>query len=178
MLALSPMQQKYLSLEGYTVSNLGQRPGIVGGKERLAWRAVRPRRWRREPHLLALSPVQQRYLSQEGYTVSQSACHNGQSVALLSDSGLVMYFSTLPAPSSSAPCILAILTHLQGGVSKMCIMTQRLVFSVGDEVVARHLLRLRQSHDVENGGCHVGEDAVLHLGVFVCGDVDEGYGVE
>ena len=40
--------------------------------------------------------------------------HNSQSAALLSDSGLVMYFSTLPAPSSSAPCILAILTHLQG----------------------------------------------------------------
>ena len=37
------------SLEGYTVSNPGQRPGIAGGKERLAWRAVRPRRWRREP---------------------------------------------------------------------------------------------------------------------------------
>ena len=37
------------SLEGCTVSNLGQRPGIAGGKERLAWRAVRPRRWRREP---------------------------------------------------------------------------------------------------------------------------------
>ena len=107
-----------------------------------------------------------------------AVCHNSQSASLLSDSGLVMYFSTLPAPSSSAPCILAILTHLQGGVSKMCIMTQRLVFSVGDEVVARHLLRLRQSHDVENGGCHVGEDAVLHLGVFVCGDVDEGHGVE
>ena len=37
------------SLEGYTVSNPGQRPGIAGGKEGLAWRAVRPRRWRREP---------------------------------------------------------------------------------------------------------------------------------
>ena len=52
------------------------------------------------------------YLSLEGYTVSKSACYNGQSAALLSDSGLVMYFSTLPAPSSSAPCILTILTHL------------------------------------------------------------------
>ena len=39
--------REYLSLEGYTVSNPGQRPGIVGGKERLAWRAIRPRRWRR-----------------------------------------------------------------------------------------------------------------------------------
>ncbi|MGM9693953.1 MAG: hypothetical protein ACI3YC_02980, partial [Alloprevotella sp.] len=28
-----------------------------------------------------------------------------------SDPGLVMYFSTLPAPSSSAPCILTILTR-------------------------------------------------------------------
>ena len=43
------MQQDYLSLEGYTVSNPGQRPGIADGKERLAWRAIRPRRWRREP---------------------------------------------------------------------------------------------------------------------------------
>ena len=46
-----------------------------------------------------------------------AVCHNSQSATLLSDSGLVMYFSTLPAPSSSAPCILAILTHLQGAVS-------------------------------------------------------------
>ena len=106
------MLQKYLSLEGYTVSNPGQRPGIAGGESEIAWRAIRPRRWRREPHLLALSPVQQKYLSQEGCTVSKSACRNGQSAALLSDSGLVMYFSTLPAPSSSAPCILTILTHL------------------------------------------------------------------
>ena len=37
------------SLEGCTVSAPGQRPGIAGGKERLAWRVVRPRRWRREP---------------------------------------------------------------------------------------------------------------------------------
>ena len=43
-----------------------------------------------------------------------AVCHNSQSASLLSDSGLVMYFSTLPAPSSSAPCILAILTHLWG----------------------------------------------------------------
>ena len=43
-----------------------------------------------------------------------AVCHNSQSASLLSDSGLVMYFSTLPAPSSSAPCILAILTHLRG----------------------------------------------------------------
>ena len=35
---LPPVQQKYLSLEGYTVSNPGQRPGIADGKERLAWR--------------------------------------------------------------------------------------------------------------------------------------------
>ena len=63
--------------------------------------------------LLPLPPVQQKYLSQEGYTVSKSACRNGQSASLLSDSGLVMYFSTLPAPSSSAPCILTILTRLK-----------------------------------------------------------------
>ena len=94
------------------MSNPGQRPGIACSEKIIAWRAIRPRRWRREPHLLALSPVQQKYLSQEGYTVSKSACYNGQSAALLSDSGLVMYFSTLPAPSSSVPCILTILTHL------------------------------------------------------------------
>ena len=43
-----------------------------------------------------------------------AVCHNSQSASLLSDSGLVMYCSTRPAPSSSAPCILAILTHLWG----------------------------------------------------------------
>ena len=43
---LPPVQQKYLSLEGYTVSSPGQRPGIADGKERLAWRAIRPRSWR------------------------------------------------------------------------------------------------------------------------------------
>ena len=36
-------------------------------------------------------------------------------------SGLVMYFSTLPAPSASAPCILTILTHLRVRV-KICIL--------------------------------------------------------
>ena len=40
-------------------------------------------------------------------------------------SGLVMYFSTLPAPSPSAPCILAILTHLRVRV-KICILTHPL----------------------------------------------------
>ena len=53
---------------------------------------------------------------------SKTVCHNGQSAALLSSSGLVMYFSTLPAPSSSAPCILTILTHLRVCV-KICILT-------------------------------------------------------
>ena len=46
-----------------------------------------------------------------------AVCHNSQSATLLSDSDLVMYFSTLPAPSSSAPCILALPPHLRGGVS-------------------------------------------------------------
>ena len=36
------LQQKNLSLEGYTVSNTGQRLGITGSKKSLAWRAVRP----------------------------------------------------------------------------------------------------------------------------------------
>ena len=48
-------------------------------------------------------------------------CHHGQSASLLSAFGLVMYFSTLPAPS--APCILAILTHLRVRV-KICILTR------------------------------------------------------
>ena len=43
-------------------------------------------------------------------------------------SGLVMYFSTLPAPSASAPCILAILTHLRVRV-KICILTHHQVQS-------------------------------------------------
>ena len=37
-------RQRYLSLEGYTVSNPGQRPGIAGGESEIAWRAIRPRR--------------------------------------------------------------------------------------------------------------------------------------
>ena len=45
------------------------------------------------------------------------ACHNRQSAAWLSDSGLVIYFSTLPVPSSSVPCILTILTHLKPGAT-------------------------------------------------------------
>ena len=34
------LQQKNLSLEGYTVSNTGQRLGITGSKKSLAWRAL------------------------------------------------------------------------------------------------------------------------------------------
>ena len=58
-------------------------------------------------------------------SLKMTVCHNGQSAALLSSSGLVMYFSTLPAPSSSAPCILTILTHLRVCV-KICILTHPL----------------------------------------------------
>ena len=54
------------------------------------------------------------WLSPPQAGVALTVCHNSQSASLLSDSVLVMYFSTLPAPSSSAPCILAILTHLRG----------------------------------------------------------------
>ena len=43
-------------------------------------------------------------------------------------SGLVMYFSTLPPPSASAPCILAILTHLRVRV-KICILTHPLAIT-------------------------------------------------
>ena len=41
---------------------------------------------------------------------AMTVCHNSQSASWQSDSGLVMYFSTLPAPSSSAPGILTILS--------------------------------------------------------------------
>ena len=37
---------------------------------------------------------------------AMTVCHNSQSASWQSDSGLVMYFSTLPTPSSSVPCIL------------------------------------------------------------------------
>ena len=51
-----------------------------------------------------------------------AVCHNGQSASLLSAFGLGHVFSTRPAPSASAPCILAILTHLRVRV-KICILT-------------------------------------------------------
>ena len=42
-------QARLSSLEGCTVSNRGQRPRIAATHSVSAWRAVRPRRWRREP---------------------------------------------------------------------------------------------------------------------------------
>ena len=62
--------------------------------------------------------------------LNRTVCHNGQSAALLSSSGLVMYFCTLPAPSSSVPCILTILTHLRVCV-KICILTHPLFLAWG-----------------------------------------------
>ena len=40
-----------------------------------------------------------------------AACHNGPSAALLSASALVVYASTLPSASASAPRISTILIH-------------------------------------------------------------------
>ena len=65
-------------------------------------------------------------LPKKNAAAPRTVCHNGQSAALLSSSGLVMYFSTLPAPSSSAPCILTILPHLRVCV-KICILTHPLL---------------------------------------------------
>ena len=42
-------QARLYSLEGCTLSNRGQRPRIAATHSVSAWRAVRPRRWRREP---------------------------------------------------------------------------------------------------------------------------------
>ena len=71
-----------------------------------------------------------------------AVCHNSQSAALLSSSGLVMYFSTLPAPSSSAPCILTILTHLRVCV-KICILTHPLG-RCGCSPLEKKILNLQQ----------------------------------
>ena len=61
-------------------------------------------------------------------------------------SGLVMYFSTLPAPSASAPCILAILTHLRVRV-KICILTHPPI-----ESGLRMIRRRDTSYGVWKGG--------------------------
>ena len=42
-------QARLSSLEGCTVSNRGQRPRTAATPSVSAWKAVRPRRWRREP---------------------------------------------------------------------------------------------------------------------------------
>ena len=44
--------------------------------------------------------------------------------------------------------------------------------------MAGHVGGLLQTHDVEDAGGHVGQDAVLDLGALVLRDVDEGHGVE
>ena len=47
-----------------------------------------------------------------------------------------------------------------------------------NQVLARHVSRLGQTHDVQDGRSHVGQHAVLHLGVLVRRHVDEGHGVQ
>ena len=47
-----------------------------------------------------------------------------------------------------------------------------------DEVLARHVLRLLQPHDVEDRRSHVGESSVLNGSRVVVCDVDERYRVQ
>ena len=47
-----------------------------------------------------------------------------------------------------------------------------------DKVVARHLLGLRQTHDVQNAGCHVGKTARVDDELGILGDIDDGHGIE
>ena len=49
---------------------------------------------------------------------------------------------------------------------------------VADEAFAGHVGRLLQSHDMEDGGSHVGQTTVLHCGRIVVGHIDERHGVE
>ena len=44
--------------------------------------------------------------------------------------------------------------------------------------MAGHVGGLLETHDVEEAGCDVCEDAVLDLGALVLRDIDEGHGVE
>ena len=47
-----------------------------------------------------------------------------------------------------------------------------------DEAFACHLCRLRQSHDVEDGRCHIGQDSVLHGCILVLSHINEWNRVE
>ena len=53
--------------------------------------------------------------------------------------------------------------------------TAGLVFN---QALAGHLGRLLQTHDVQDAGCHVGQNAVLHLGSLVLCHIDEGYRIQ
>ena len=50
--------------------------------------------------------------------------------------------------------------------------------SLLNQVLARHVSRLCQTHNVQDGRSHVGQYAVLHLSVLVRCHVDEGHGVQ
>ena len=51
-------------------------------------------------------------------------------------------------------------------------------FLISNQVLARHVSRLCQTHDVQDRRSHVGQYAVLHLSVLVRCHVDEGHGVQ
>lgn len=53
--------------------------------------------------------------------------------------------------------------------------TAGLVFN---QALAGHLGRLLQTHDVQDAGCHVGQNAVLHLGSLVLCHIDEGHRIQ
>ena len=50
--------------------------------------------------------------------------------------------------------------------------------SLLNQVLARHVSRLCQTHNVQDGRSHVGQYAILHLSVLVRCHVDEGHGVQ
>ena len=50
--------------------------------------------------------------------------------------------------------------------------------SVFNQALAGHLGRLLQTHDVQDAGCHVGQNAVLHLGSLVLCHIDEGHRIQ
>ena len=52
-----------------------------------------------------------------------------------------------------------------------------LVWSIRDEALAGHVRRLLQSHDVQDGGSHVGQTAIPDGGTVVVGHVYKGYGI-
>ncbi len=49
---------------------------------------------------------------------------------------------------------------------------------VFNQALAGHLGRLLQTHDVQDAGCHVGQNAVLHLGSLVLCHIDEGHRIQ